>query len=318
MDQKARINFLHSLRKQADFSLTDTFVEALSSTFNEIKANPISGIAHLLIEGTIFMQFGWIGTIVVLILDKVFNVNIKTICSAIKDLFVPFAEKHKDTPFDINSVSENMASQVLSKANISSLDITKPFDQIANENPAIKIGTQNNQIVKQAFLGGLFAKLTLKTVFGSLIKALFIGAGFNMAGEFIKKTISPTKETIIKYMGEPNTDASLTLSYKNDADQGDQGDNAFYLLTSNPFKKMMTNLVFRVYPNASPRINNIIKTNFDTAIGSVQQEFSKWNPGQNLDHTGIYIRVPQEIGNKKLNSLKDIADCILSMFQLNS
>ena len=328
---------------EADFSLTNMIVDALSSTFNDIKNDPIGGISQLLLEGLIFSKIGWIGTIITVILDKGFGINASSLFSAIKNHIIPFMTQNQGKSVNVDSASSQLTNRVLSSLNVSPTDANKSFDQVAADNPELKLASnllfnQNGTIVKRAFLGGLVAKLTASTLIKSIIKALLVGAGFSAAGEMVsqvvKSTPAPTDETkpatqdkkeepvkidtentILKYVGKPSNDFESNKIYPNDAPKNERdAGQAFYIISSGQFENMIFDLIFRVYPNMKGSVARIIEQNFGKVIPQIKREFVAWND-EDVDEKGTYVRAPSKINGIPINSFKSIVDATLSLYR---
>lgn len=345
MKRSARIKVINSINKQAEFSLTNMLLDGLSSTFASIQQDPITGIAQILLEGIIFTQLGWMGAIITTILDVGLGINVKSLFNAIKTYIIPFMTQNLGKSINVDSASTQLTNSVISSLNVSPTDANKTFGDVQQEKPELKsVGNlfsknEKDIIVKEAFLGGLLSKLTLKGLIGSTIKALLIGAGFKSAGgavvsgvksmlgldkETPKNTTQTTdkkdqpdqlkENTILKYVGKPSGDEESNKVYPNDAKKGDtEGGQSFYIISAGRFEDMMLDLVFRVYPNIKKEVARIIEKNFNKIVSQVKKEFVDWND-ENIDQRGTYIRVPTQINGKKLNSFKDIVDLILSLF----
>lgn len=346
MKRSARIELIKSLNKQADFSLTNMIVQSLSSIFNDIKNDPIGGISQLLLEGLIFSKIGWIGTIITVILDKGFGINASSLFSSIKNAIIPFMTQNQGKSINIDSASNQLTNRILSSLNISSADANKPFEQVAADNPELKLASnllfsENGSIVKRAALGGLVSKLTASVLIRSIVKALLVGAGFSSVGEMVKQVIKPTsapaptdetkpatqerkeekpatidiENTILKYVGKPSKDFESTKIYQNDAskEEKDAG-QAFYIISSGQFEDMIFNLIFKVYPNMKRNVAKIIEQNFGKIIPQIKREFEAWNE-ENISEQGVYVRVPTKINGMPINSFKGIVDATLSLYR---
>ena len=338
MNRRQRIAAINIMIKQADSGIVNFLVQALTPMFNSIKNDPIGGIGQLLLEGVIFSScFGWIGAIVVTVLDMVFGINVRTLLDTIKRIIVPFMQEHQGQPVDIDSASEHLSTQVMSSVGMNSTDANKTFDQITEENPGIKLAANllvnRYGIVKEAGLLGILKNLTMGGFIKSLIKSLFIGAGFSAASSTVKNIFTGTSDqnkditqshesnktdpekSILKYVGRPTNSSESMKKYNNDADKDEKSGEAFYIISNGSFERMMYELVKETYPRMPENVADVIERNFDKVIYQIKEKFIEWNK-EDIDQPGTYVRVPTEIGGFPLNSFKNIADVILSMFAI--
>ena len=350
MNSKNRIRKLAFIQREAEGF--DTITNSLSSWLKTIidPAHPIESIAQLLLEGMIFTKWGWIPGIIAGILDKGFGINVGSFWRVIKSVVVPFMQRNQGQPVDVNSAATDLASKVISGLNVSPTDIHTPFDSIMAENPelAAQGALLEYRITKRGGIGTFLGMASLAGLIKSIIKALLIGAGFSLAGGamvsgFTGKPMGAQKsenelpqaspqnqkpkygehQTLINYAGKPsavvyNGQSSNAKRNNSAGVDGKPERSAWYYISNGEFEDFLRDLVFGIYKNMDGRVVDFINKNFDAAAERIKSQFADWNRGIDIDEMGENVRVPSAIlcpvGEKKLESFKDIADLVLAQF----
>lgn len=333
----------------------EDYVSMLVKAFKEVidPEHPYASILQLITEGFIFSRWGFVGSAVAVLLDKGFNINIKTVLSTIQQVLGQYFDgEHKSG--NVDNVASNLTQQTLSVLNISPTDAAVPFQQVQDENPEIKnaillnrftINKYSSKILqKEAGLWGALASFSLVGLIRAIIKAALIGAGFNAAanvmidnqnknnssqtppntnnnaGAAVKidnsKANNTTKEddSILKYVGNPSGQG--TTYYNNNANLQDTNGKAWYILSEGDFEDYIMDWTFSIYQDMDDDVVNILRIYLPKAIAAIKTEFVKWNPGVNIDKAYSEIRIPTRINNKELHCIKDIIDATLSLLKI--
>ncbi len=327
-----KIDVLKEMNKQA-FDLQPLVNTLVSSIKNLIDPqNPITSVLQIITEGFIFSKWGWAAGIIATILDKVFNVNIKTLFATIRSSLGSFMPNNINKPVNIEEVSNMLTNDVLSKNNISSQEANKSFEQILQEQPEIQQQAQliqlslikHSSMDKIAFFGAI-SKMGLFGIIKAIIKAALIGAGFSAAGNVMVSTVKDKPENL------PATETSQIQSQKfisfgeasglgqkyfaNDADIEETKGSAWYIPAINGLDIFIYDWIFEIYPNMPENIKNIVDRNIKRILPIIKREFYKWNPSTNIDMPNE-VRVPTNIGKTELHSVKDIVDLTLSILPI--
>lgn len=320
--RKSLLKKYNKIEKEAQImsvlsSIVDSIVQDVQKSIKETGQNPVTAIGQFLLEGYIATKFGFAWTVVVLILDKVFNVNVKTVLDTIKSTLVPFVSQKDPNSINPESDSNTLTDSVLSKLNINKDQADAPIDDLADE-AKTKLSSTEYQITKTAGLLSFSFGAIIKTIIKALLKGFAISTAGGAIVSQIKKTpdattpvepstVKPARNSLLNYVGQPS--GFGTKTYTNDADIEGYGNKLWQEPIDSNFSNTFMNWIESVYPNMPDHIRKVLSKNFDKGIKVFYDIFKDWNLAQDLNSSSTKMRIPS-----KYKSIKQIVDEFLSMF----
>lgn len=346
------INTPYDIEKEAGLftAITSVIGASFSDVFNP---DDISGsLMRIATTAAMGYFFGVWWSIATAVLQYGFGIDIKTILTSINYILSKFIStvfsSGKQNEVDVDKATEQLTTKIMEASNISGSKLDEPIENIVNAD-------QQYQLIKQAGIGSWFLKGSLKgfmkttsggflrKLIGTIIKGLLVGAGIGVGtaavmrgtkpgvknlsetipvpfGDNSEKSVSKSiqkkhRKSIQDYLGAPSNEGRTY--HVNDADIEGEGSEAWYIPNNTgDFGETIWNWIFTIYPNASPSAEQIVYNNFLQIYSSIKSDFMKYNERVNLTNSGNYVRIPKTIKGKRIHTIKDIVDLILSHIQL--
>ncbi len=346
-NQEARIKFIKACATKSpviikDAGMGEQLADMLTNSIKDLidPNNIVTSILQLGLEGLIGAKFGFMWSIFVTVLDKVFGINVKNLFKLITGNVGGFLKSSPDiasmSSGTLDAVASKLTNATLSTAGIDSNNANIPIQTLA-EKSTEATAMLTAGIIKDAQAAGFLAKLSIGSLIKSIITALLRGAAASMSVSAVQQSgnlsnkpatndeqvggsgsssgnttstmpaqrLNPTK-SVLKRVGNPSGKGEV--SHVNDASiNDDAGNKSWYITSSGNFTKTMFNWVVAIYPDMPENIETKIYDNFIKAARPVRDLFSKWNSGIDIDSPKEYIRVPSNFTTQK-----QIVDTILS------
>ena len=358
MNQKSRVKVLKSIHKQAEFSVMNLLVDSVKNT---IKPDDLLGsVGQLFTEGLLYTALGPAYGIIATLLDTVFGVNIGTLLGALKKHVLPYlisGFNHSDITGATVSLTGNVMqtlgiSQSSSKATTMLGDLAESAGLSAQGN----LYSKDNRIIKEAFFGGLLARLSLKGLVFSIIKSILIGFGLSVAAGAIKYTGrellgiggGSTGGTGTGETGEgtdgitnpgaipgtttsptPGTSGKTILQYMGPVNQAYSAATIVYKNNASideaggsafyiTLSGSFEDTIISYIENIYADASDAVYDAIENNIGKVLPSIEKFFIRWNNNNIGnnSMIRVPPVIENVQLKSIKNIADLVLSRIKV--